>query len=37
MVYFQNKNPNFGKNFEGLAIDDVGIFNGHWYIYFTAI
>jgi hypothetical protein len=36
MAYFQTKNPNFGKIFEGLAIEDVGIFNGHL-VNFTAI
>jgi hypothetical protein len=36
MEYFQTKNPNSGKFLEGLAIEDVGIFNGHL-VYFTAI
>jgi hypothetical protein len=26
MVYFQTKNPKMGKFFEGLAMEDVGIF-----------
>jgi hypothetical protein len=32
MVYFQTKHTNFGNIFKGLSMDDVGIFNGHWYI-----
>jgi hypothetical protein len=29
MAYFQTKNPNLGLNFEGLAMEDFGIFYGH--------
>jgi hypothetical protein len=30
MVYFQTKNPNFGKKiFMGLAMEEVGLFYGH--------
>jgi hypothetical protein len=36
MVYFQTKNPTFGKFLEGFAMEDVGIFYGHLF-YFTAI
>jgi hypothetical protein len=39
MVYFEAKNTDLGKFFEGLAMEDVGIFCGHlvnfpviWYI-----
>jgi hypothetical protein len=28
--FFQTKNPNLGKNFESLAMEDVGIFYGHF-------
>jgi hypothetical protein len=34
--FFQTKNPNLFKFLEGLAFEDVGIFNGHL-VYFTAI
>jgi hypothetical protein len=30
MVYFQTKNPNLVKFFAGLAVEDVGIFYGHF-------
>jgi hypothetical protein len=36
MVYFPSKNPNLGKFLEGLAMEDVVIFNGHW-VYCMAI
>jgi hypothetical protein len=36
MVYFQTKNPNLGKFWEGLAVEAVGIFYGYL-VYFTAI
>jgi hypothetical protein len=32
---FSNKKSHFGLILEGLAIEDVGIFYGHW-AYFTA-
>jgi hypothetical protein len=35
-VFFQNKNPNLGKFWEGLGIENVGIFYDNWQ-YFTAI
>jgi hypothetical protein len=35
MEYFQNKNPKLGGYvWKCLAIEDVGIFYGHW-VYFT--
>jgi hypothetical protein len=33
---FSNQNSKFGYIFEGLAVEDVGIFYGHLF-YFTAI
>jgi hypothetical protein len=36
MAYFQTKNPNLGKLFEGLEMEDVGMFYGHL-VYFTLI
>jgi hypothetical protein len=29
MVYFQTKNPNFGKNLEGLGMENVVTFYDH--------
>jgi hypothetical protein len=36
MAYFQNEKSQFGQFLGGLAMEDVGIFNGHL-VYFTAI
>jgi hypothetical protein len=36
MVCFQTKNPNFGSILEGLAKENLDIFNDHL-AYFTAI
>jgi hypothetical protein len=36
MVCFQTKNPTLGNFFEGLAMEDAGIFDGHL-VYFKAI
>jgi hypothetical protein len=43
MVYFQTKNSNLGKIFEGLKLEKIGIFYGrlesnivNLYLYFTA-
>jgi hypothetical protein len=36
MVYFQTKNPNFGKLLEGPTFENVDIFYGHLE-YFTEI
>jgi hypothetical protein len=30
MVYFQTKNPNLGKKFQGLRLKNVDTFYGHW-------
>jgi hypothetical protein len=37
MVCFQTKNPNFGKNLEGLRTENVVIFYGHLEYSGTAI
>jgi hypothetical protein len=29
MTYFQTKNPNLGGIFDGVSMEDVGIFYGH--------
>jgi hypothetical protein len=34
--FFQTKDSRFGEIFEGIAMDDVGKFYGH-FVYFTAI
>jgi hypothetical protein len=34
-VYFQIKNPNIGKILEGLAMEDVVIFGGHFVYFMT--
>jgi hypothetical protein len=36
MICFQTKNPNFGKLFGGLAMENLGIFY-EYLVYFTAI
>jgi hypothetical protein len=33
MVCFQTKNPNLEKILEGLAMEDVGIFYGHFTVF----
>jgi hypothetical protein len=36
LAYFQTENPNLGKFWRGLAIEDIGIFYSHL-VYFTVI